>query len=688
VIVAITGGTGFIGRHLITRHIARGDEVRYLTRKASVPAIEGATAIIGDLGVVDSLRPLVQGADVLYHCAAELHNAERMHDANVSGTKNLLTAAQGEVKRWVQLSSTGVYGSKPVHDVNEDTPINPVNAYELSKAAADELVYQAMTEGWLQGVILRPSNVYGVDMPNQSLFQLINMIRRGWFFFIGEKGAIANYIHVENVVDALILCGTATLPANARTYIVSDFRRLEDFVAIIAGALTVHCPSKRMPESFVRLIARLADYLPRFPLSSSRVNALTYRYHYQTSKIESELGYQQQISMEAGISELVRSTKQKLKVVRVVTASYVVPWHLGNTLKRIDGDFEMCVVGQGVSSYQNDYPDIKWVDIDLNRKINLLADLASLYRLCRFFLSYKPDIVHSIMPKAGLLTALAGFLCRVPVRIHTFTGQIWATKKSTAKLFFYALDKIIATLNTVCLTDSPSQSQYLYEHSISYAGKPLPVLGDGSLSGVDLTRFDLARLKQPATQLAKELGISQKSFVFSFIARKTRDKGAIDVIKAFAQVVKEYPQCLLLFVGPDESEGELETLMTETPELFNNVRCIDKVDNHELFLAVTDVLCLPSYREGFGTIVIDAAALSVPTIGSNIVGLVDAIDNNKTGILFPAGDINELTLAMLSFLKNLAQLKAMGAAARQRVECCFSADKLYADLKRFYFDMS
>ena len=189
---------------------------------------------------------------------------------------------------------------------NENTPINPVNAYEISKAAADDLVYQAMTEGGLQGVILRPSNVYGIDMPNQSLFQLIKMIKHGWFFFIGEKGAMANYIHVDNVVNALVLCATANLPVNARTYIVSDFRRLEDFVAIIAEALAVPCPKKRLSEYLIRRVARLADTLPRFPLRSSRVDALTYRHIYQTVRIESELGYQHKISMEAGISELVR----------------------------------------------------------------------------------------------------------------------------------------------------------------------------------------------------------------------------------------------------------------------------------------------------------------------------------------------------------------------------------------------
>ena len=306
-IVAVTGGTGFIGKHLIARHIARGDQVRYLTRQVPANVITGATAVVGDLTAsVDELRSFVQGVDVLYHCAAELNDATLMHKTNVLGTQNLLAAASGEVKRWVQLSSTGVYGNKPAQDVNEDAALNPMNPYEISKAAADELVYKAMMAQQLQGVILRPSNVYGVDMPNQSLFQLINMIKRGWFFFIGEKSAMANYIHVENVIDALVLCGTADLPQNAQTYIVSDCRSLEDFVAIIASALAIDCPKKRLPETVVRMVARLGDYLPRFPLRASRVDALTYQHHYQTAKIEAELGYQPNISMEAGISELVR----------------------------------------------------------------------------------------------------------------------------------------------------------------------------------------------------------------------------------------------------------------------------------------------------------------------------------------------------------------------------------------------
>lgn len=308
-IVAVTGGTGFIGRYLIARHIARGDQVRYLTRKKS-RVIAGASAYTADLcSPTDELQQFVQGVDVLYHCAAELHDETKMHDTNVLGTANLLAVAKGKVKRWVQLSSTGVYGIGPESDIDENAAMNPANAYEISKAEADNLVLSATHQQNLECVVLRPSNVYGVDMPNPSLFQLINMINRGWFFFIGRKGAIANYIHVENVIDALMLCGVSKLPANGRVYVISDYRKLEDFVGIIASALAKKAPRKRLPESLIRLLATVLGHIPQFPLSLSRVKALTNRHIYKTARIEAELGFKNTVSMEKGMTELVNHVK-------------------------------------------------------------------------------------------------------------------------------------------------------------------------------------------------------------------------------------------------------------------------------------------------------------------------------------------------------------------------------------------
>ncbi len=378
---------------------------------------------------------------------------------------------------------------------------------------------------------------------------------------------------------------------------------------------------------------------------------------------------------------------RRFRVMRVVTASYVVPWHLGNTLKRMPNDFETYVVGQGVSANRDAYPGVSWIDLDLDRKVSIGRDLWALVQLCRIFLSVRPDIVHSIMPKSGLLTALAGFLCRVPVRMHTFTGQVWATRTGLAQWVYYLLDRTVHALNTLCLTDSPSQSRFLFDHGFACHRQPLPVLAHGSLSGVDLARFDPEALKSRAKELRRELGLSETDFIFAYIARKSRDKGALDLLMAFENLAASNPMLRLVFVGPDESAGEVAALL-RGEVLARSVINIGQVSNHEVFLALSDVLCLPSYREGFGTIVIDAAAMGVPAIGTSIPGLVDAIEDGKTGMLVPAGDVSAIAEAMHKVVEQPELLAAMGDQARRRTVDFFSADVVYEALSKTYQELS
>jgi glycosyltransferase involved in cell wall biosynthesis len=375
----------------------------------------------------------------------------------------------------------------------------------------------------------------------------------------------------------------------------------------------------------------------------------------------------------------------KIKIVRVVTASYVVPWHMANTLSRMAVDFDVCIVGQNVSSHQKKYPNIKYFDINISRKPTMINDLLALLAICRFFYSYKPDIVHSICPKAGLLAALAGSICRIPIRIHTFTGQVWADKSGFHKHIYYMLDKLVNFLNTVCLTDSPSQSAFLFENDISHLGKPLPVLLQGSLSGVDIDRFNLYNHDMSKNRLRTKLRIGEKDIIFTFIARKTKTKGAISILYAFSNVSRSFPEAKLLFIGPDEDK-EIEILHTRNENLFNNVFDIGSVDNHEEYLAITNILCLPSYREGFGSIVIDAAAMGVPAIGSRIPGLIDAIVDQQTGLLFNAGDIETLTNLMILLIKDSQLRNKLGSQARERVVNYFTADRLYLALKDLYLN--
>lgn len=306
--VAITGGTGFIGQKLVARHLEQGHKVRVLSRRNTVES--GAKLCSGDLSSTDALRSFVDGADILYNCAGEIRDERRMHAVHVAGTQHLIDAARGRIGRWVQLSSVGAYGRQPDGVVTEQTEPDPLGAYEVTKVMSDELVMSAAHCGAFEHAILRPSNVYGAEMSNQSLFGLINIIWRGRFFFIGTPGASANYIHVDNVVEALILCGMKP-EANSCVFNLSDHRTIETFVALITDALGRPVQRLRLPEWTVRLPAQLLGRIPGFPLTGSRIDALTGRAIYSTALIERQLGYRHTVAMEEGLKELIFSWQQR-----------------------------------------------------------------------------------------------------------------------------------------------------------------------------------------------------------------------------------------------------------------------------------------------------------------------------------------------------------------------------------------
>ena len=354
-----------------------------------------------------------------------------------------------------------------------------------------------------------------------------------------------------------------------------------------------------------------------------------------------------------------------------------------NTLNRIGRDFDVVVIGENVVELAASYPEIRFVNINIQRKNSWVADFAALFKLVAFLRKFKPDIVHSIMPKAGLLAAVAASICRVPVRLHTFTGQTWVARTGIARAIYWLVDWLVNTLNTHCMTDSLSQSGLLLNHGIHAKGRPLTVLSKGSLCGVDLKRFDAERNRQAVGHLKSRLGLGEEHFLYAYIARKTRDKGAIDMLQAFALVSQKLKNARLLFVGPDE-DGEIAQLKTLHPFWFNNVLDIGPVDNHEVYLAAADVLCLPSHREGFGSIVIEAAAMGIPTIGSRIPGLIDSVVDGQTGLLYDAVNAQSFAQGMMRLESKRHYCKTLGANGKQRAVTVFSADVLYNALRSFY----
>jgi len=298
--VAITGGTGFIGRLLVASHLQRGDRVRVLTRTPGSQPV-GTVPFVGDLG---SSVPIAfaDGADVVYHLAAEMSDAARMQGVNVQGTQRLLDAAMGRCGRWVQLSSVGMYGaSAPGAAITELTNPAPANAYERSKLSSDRAVALACAAAGCDWAILRPSNVIGASMRNQSAFALVRSIIAGHFAFIGSRDAISTYIHVDDVVVALRLMASA--PAGSIVNVSSDCPWTL-LVQRVCERVNRRQPRARIPLPLARLLARTMGALPGFPLTPSRVESIARVAGYPDTHARNLLGYRPRRPMPEGFDDV------------------------------------------------------------------------------------------------------------------------------------------------------------------------------------------------------------------------------------------------------------------------------------------------------------------------------------------------------------------------------------------------
>jgi nucleoside-diphosphate-sugar epimerase len=309
--IGITGATGFIGELLVQKNIEMGNIVHILSRKNTF-SNDKVIMHQGDLNNVESLVPFLQSLDILYHCAAEISDESMMKQTNVNGTLNLIEALKGKNLHWVQLSSVGIYGPISEGIVNENQSANPANEYEITKYASDQAVIAAANKGVFTYTIIRPSNVFGVSMRNKSIFDLVKAIDKGYYFFIGKRGASANYVTVEDVVESLILAAHNNAARN-KTYIISNWCTIEEFVGVISSKLSKSIPWFRMPKSLLLVLAQLTAFMPRNPLTAGRVHALTNKTIYSTSKIERELGFKSVMSIQDGLAQLV-SKYSSLKI--------------------------------------------------------------------------------------------------------------------------------------------------------------------------------------------------------------------------------------------------------------------------------------------------------------------------------------------------------------------------------------
>lgn len=324
--------------------------------------------------------------------------------------------------------------------------------------------------------------------------------------------------------------------------------------------------------------------------------------------------------------------------------------------------------------------DAEFIPLPIERKPSIWRDFLALIQLVIIFRRERFSLIHSITPKAGVLSMLAGWLAGVPNRMHTFTGQIWANKRGWKRSALKIFDKLIVFFATHILVDSPSQRDFLVSEGILPNGKGL-VIGHGSICGVDTHRF------QPNADLRDkvraELGINLKHTVILFVGRLNRDKGILDLVAAFAKIASHRADVELVLVGAEEDVtfAQVQEICGAHRERLHRVKF---TPYPERYMAAADIFCLPSYREGFGQVIIEAGASEVPVIASRIYGITDAVEDGNTGLLYPAKDVGALTKGLSKLIEDPAIRQKMGEAARMRVLELFASETMTKKMIKLY----
>lgn len=323
--------------------------------------------------------------------------------------------------------------------------------------------------------------------------------------------------------------------------------------------------------------------------------------------------------------------------------------------------------------------EIKTYAVKMERHISPLQDIKSLLGLIRVFRKEKPQLVHSITPKAGLLSMLAAWVCRVPVRLHTFTGLVFPTAKGIKQRILIFTDRLTCACATHVVPEGQGVRNDLVKYKITR--KPLKVLGHGNIRGIDLTYYDrTSEVMAQATKIRKEGFLT-----FIFIGRLVGDKGINELVSAFSALNNKYPGTRLLLVGSQEQT--LDPLRHDTLiEIENNpaIEAVGRKDDVRPWLAASDVFVFPSYREGFPNVVIEAGAMGLPSIVTDINGSNEIVIDGENGIIIPPRQTNPLYKAMEFFITDAGFASRLSSNARELISSRFEQGYVRQCLKDYY----
>lgn len=325
--------------------------------------------------------------------------------------------------------------------------------------------------------------------------------------------------------------------------------------------------------------------------------------------------------------------------------------------------------------------------VRMERQISLWRDLCSLIALVRLFRKERPDMVHSITPKAGMLSMVAAWIARVPVRLHSFTGLVFPTATGLKRLLLMTTDRITCACATHIHAEGYGVRSDLLSNGIT--GKDVVVLHHGNIRGTDIDYYKIDNsMNEEAASIRKAYDISDRTFTFIFVGRLAKDKGINELIQAYSALLSEGRDICLILVGMIDdtdppSAGTLSSI-DDDPTIHFTKKWVDDV---RPYFAASDALVFPSYREGFPNVVLEAGALSLPSVVTDINGSREIITDGENGFIVPTHDSGALYMAMKKLMDNPDIFSRMCANSRTVVEEKFDARDVRAALIDYYSDI-
>lgn len=349
--------------------------------------------------------------------------------------------------------------------------------------------------------------------------------------------------------------------------------------------------------------------------------------------------------------------------------------------------FEVSVVSNMTAEYkeyfEKEYPYVHAYSVNMPRGADLMGTVRSIPALYKIFRNGSFDLLQYSTPNASFYSAIAGKLARVPVRLYCQWGMVFVSCEGIKRAVFRTIEKITCRLSTNVQPDSHGNLRFCRAQGF-YDEKKSEVIWNGSAKGVDLEKFDISQKEKWRGEIRARYGIADTDRVLCFVGRLGRDKGCNELFDAFRQLAGRFPDLKLLFVGPIEKEDTIDDISYFRDE--ERIIKTDRVPDVQRYLAASDLFVLPSYREGFGMSVVEAEAMGLPVVVTDIPGPTDAVKPDETGLVVPVKDPGALARAIEALLTDGEKRAAMGSAGRTFAEKSFDsrifAQKLMENRKK------